>query len=524
MKKLFKKEWFILLLIFLLAFFLRGFRLTQSPPSLDWDEVAIGWNAKTIFHTRRDEFGTRLPLAFRSFGDYKSPLLIYLTAPMVGIFGLNEWAVRLPTVVIGSLTILVFYFLTKELFKKMSCKKLAVSHLAAIASLLLAISPWHLQFSRPAFEPSLALFWVVLASFLFLKALKQSWLFIPSCLSFILSLYSYHSPKIFLPLFLLFLFLIYKKKILTKDNLSSLAASLVIGVLLLYPLIKVHLGGGSARFSGTSIFYNEQEEKRAWDFNLALDLAQNYFSHFSPTFLFLGNDKNLRINIKEVGPLYLIELPFLIWGLLVLYKQRKENWAQFLLSWLFLSPIPAMIGRVAPHTIRAFNMLPALLIINSLGIMSFLTWLRKKKKDKQKTFCILFFIFYFLNFIYYFYSYHFCFSVYAAKDWQYGYKQMARYVQQQEDQVNQIIITSAYGQPHIFTYFFQQRDPMEIFWGQMVKYRFRDINWEQDQYLENVLLVGTPEQIPLKAIPGWQKIEKEIYFPDGSVAFRIIRK
>ena len=73
-KKLLPKNVIFIFLTFLLAFFLRFYRIDKSPASLDWDEVAIGWNAHTIFHARRDEFGTRLPLTFRSFGDYKSPL------------------------------------------------------------------------------------------------------------------------------------------------------------------------------------------------------------------------------------------------------------------------------------------------------------------------------------------------------------------------------------------------------------------------------------------------------------------
>ena len=103
---------------------------------------------------------------------------------------------------------------------------------------------------------------------------------------------------------------------------------------------------------------------------------------------------------------------------------------------------------------------------------------------------------------------------------------MAEYVKQREGEVEKIIITSQYGQPLIFTYFWQKRDPMEIFWGQMTKYTFRDINWEEEKLKENVLLVATPEQIPLKAVAKWEMdwIEKEILFPDGPVAFRIVKR
>jgi len=513
-KKLLFKN-FTLFFILILAFFLRFYRISKVPSSLDWDEVAIGWNANTIFHTRRDEFGTKLPLTFKSFGDYKSPLLIYLTAPVVGIFGLSEFSVRFPSAFLGSLTVLLIYFLVKELTETES--------VSLISALLLAISPWHLQFSRPAFEPNLALFFIVLGTLFFLKSFTKK-LFLPlSALSFALSLYSYHSPKIFLPLFFIGLSLIFKEHLL--KNKKYLIASIIFGAIIVFPLAKLHLvGEAGARFYGASIFYTEKEEKRPLDLKLISELGENYLSHFSPRFLFLGSDKDLRIKIKEVGPVYLIEAPFLIWGILKLFKKRKTKLSKFLFFWILVGPMPAMFGRDAPHSLRSFNMLPALIIVISFGILEFINWSKRLSKKLRLTTWSLFFLFYSLNVGFYLYSYYFRFPVYAAPAWQYGYKEMALYVKQKENEVDKIIITSSYGQPHIFVYFFQKRDSMEIFWGQMTKYMYRDINWEADKQLKNTLLVGTPEQIPLAAIPRWVKIEKEIYFPDGSVAFRIIKR
>ena len=216
-------------------------------------------------------------------------------------------------------------------------------------------------------------------------------------------------------------------------------------------------------------------------------------------------------------------MPLLVVGLLVLIKQRKSEWARVLVAWLLIGPLPATIGRDSPHTVRALNMLPALIIVLSLGLIEFMALAGRKIRNKL-TLYLLPFTIYFVFLALYFYSYHFKYPAYAAKDWQYGYQQMARYVQKREAEFDKIIVSSQYGQPHIFVYFWQKRDPLEVFWGGMSKYVYRDINWEEDQYLENVLLVGTPRQIPLAAIPKWERdrIIKEIMFPDGSVAFRII--
>lgn len=517
-KKLLVKNTVFILLILLLAFFLRFYRISQAPASLDWDEVAIGWNAHTIFHSRRDEFGTRLPLVFRSFGDYKSPFLIYLTAPFVGFFGMNEFSVRFPSAFFGSLSILVFYFLIKELFKKRKLK------IGLIASFLLAINPWHLQFSRPAFEPNSALFFILLGTWLFFKAINsRPFYLLLSSLAFVFSLYSYHSPKIFLPLFFIGLFVLYRKKLLQIKG--WLLGSILLAGILLWPLAKIHLfEQGSARLQGSSVFYTEKGEKRPMDLELGKKIVRNYLVHFSPQFLFFGNPDNPRIKMKEMGLLYWVEAPFLLFGLYLLIKQRRDKWAKFLLFWLIIGPVPAMIGRDTPHSIRAFNILPALITTIAIGVDGAFQKLRDKRKKRMKSFYYLLIGLFIFNFAYYFYTYHWKYSVATAKDWQYGYKELAHYLRDEEDKVEKIIVTSAYGQPHIFIQFWQERKVENVFWGGMKKYLYRDVNWEEDQRMENTLIVGTPEQIPLAAIPRWTKIEKEIYFPDGSVAFRIMRR
>src|SRR3989344_4133954 len=114
------KRRFLWLLILILgfAFFIRAYKVTSVPPSLSWDEVSIGYNAYSILKTGRDEHGRFLPIdTFVGYGDYKPPLAIYLTVPFVAVFGLTELAVRLPSVIAGTLAILLTYFLARELFR-----------------------------------------------------------------------------------------------------------------------------------------------------------------------------------------------------------------------------------------------------------------------------------------------------------------------------------------------------------------------------------------------------------------------
>ena len=105
-----------LLIITICAFLLRIVNY-QYPPLL-WDEASIGYNAYSLLQTGRDEYGKIFPLIFKSFGDYKPGVYIYLTIPFIAIFGLTELSVRLPSIILGSLLPILLYLLITTLNPK----------------------------------------------------------------------------------------------------------------------------------------------------------------------------------------------------------------------------------------------------------------------------------------------------------------------------------------------------------------------------------------------------------------------
>src|SRR3990172_10102 len=84
-----------------IAVFLRLFNLGKTPIALEWDEVALGYDAYSIIQTGRDQFGHFLPINFRSLDDWKPPLYVYSSIPGIFLFGLNDFTVRLPSAVFG---------------------------------------------------------------------------------------------------------------------------------------------------------------------------------------------------------------------------------------------------------------------------------------------------------------------------------------------------------------------------------------------------------------------------------------
>src|SRR5206468_1746726 len=129
----------------------------------------------SVLHTGKDEYGVSHPLAFRAFGEYKQPVYLYLDVASVALFGLTPFAVRFPSALFGSLSILFVFLLTYELFNKNKYN----NRLSLLAMLFFAISPWSIQFSRAAFEANVALCFIIAGVWLFLRGLrtKTSWNF-----------------------------------------------------------------------------------------------------------------------------------------------------------------------------------------------------------------------------------------------------------------------------------------------------------------------------------------------------------
>lgn len=475
-----------------------------------------------------------MPLAFRSFGDYKAPLFIYLMVPFIKILGLTTFALRFPSALFGSLTVLLVYFLGQELFRK----EKNATILSFLAAFFLAISPWHLQFSRVAFEPNFALFLVVQGVIFFLKGLRKnsSWLLSLGAIFLALSLYTYHSNKIFTPLLFLSLLIIYKKEV--KESKKKLFFPPLIFFTLSFIIFIIFTRTGASRMKAAGIFGRfstieeigklRQEDKSKPDWLVRIlhnrpifltDMVlKNYFTHFSSDFLFFGKKTNWRVSLPFQGQLYLSEAPFFLLGFIYLLFNLKKKNSQLILIWFFLSPLPASIADLNPHALRTLMMLPTPQIFTALGIVIFIKWLKKYPLFYRfSSYCFI--IFSFIFFIsYYFYNYYRHFPYESGLDWQEGHQEMVAFVNQYKGKTSKIIVTDYYMQPYIFFLWFGKIDPKVYQEKGLEGFEFRKIEWDKDKRLENVILVGTPEEIPEN-----EKIINKIRFSNGQTAFKIVK-
>ena len=538
-------------LIIVVGIFLRFYKLGVNPPSLDWDEASIGYNAYSISKTGADEYGNKFPLSIRSFDDYKPALYTYLDIIPVYLFGLNEFSVRFPAALFGSLTILAVYFLTKEILSGWEKKRQITVSL--VAALFFAISPWHLQFSRAAFEGQAGLFFLITGLLFFFKALKRVGYFYFSSILFLLSLYSYHSFRLLVPLLLLALLIIFWKTIFTLKKHAII--SLFILIFLSLPIWNSFFGtsaGTGARLSMVTIFSDPAVIESSTK-ELSYDKSNNnylgivlhnrrvvyflaatkgYLDHFNPDFLFIHGDGGVQHHAVNMGMLYLWDIPFILLG--IYYLLKKFNRRILVLFVLFLlSPIPAAITTGTPHPVRAIGMVLGFHVFTAAGLVFIFEKITLLKNLFVKALVIVIIsICFAFNIAYYFHQYYVHTPIEYGYFWQYGYKEAMNYAKQDESKFKNIVVTYEYDQPYIYYLFYNKIDPswyqknwdyngngtVDRFKRVIGKYTFRNINYSKDIKIRNTLLIGTPKEIPDNVKPI-----KTINFPDGKIAFKIIK-
>jgi len=476
-KKLFSKPLFLLCIIILLAAFLRFYQLATLPPSLTWDEVAWGYNAYALGIDGKDEFGKYLPYDYLlSFGDYKPPLYAYLAVVPIWIFGLTELAVRFPSALFGTLTVLVTYFLVKEVFYESKKGNKSITNrneaLPLLSALFLAISPWHIMLSRAAFEANVATFLVITGVWFFLKAMhtKAYWLILSTVL-FVLSIYTFNSTRIVAPLLFVVLVVV-NYKALWKQK-KYVIISCILGIIMLLPIVKFLISPEAKLryeevniFSDVSIVENANQET-VNDNNSTLskilhnrriaytrEYLSHYLDHFNPNFLFISGDKNIKFSTQDVGQLYLWDLPFLLIGLLYLFKRREKHW-WLIPIWLLIGIIPAAAARETPHALRIESSLPTWQILSAYGVVTFFSFFKRFKKSMVTVLALSLAVFT----IYFLFGYYTHYAKAYSAPWQYGYKNVIQYISQNHQRYDRIEIAERLERPYIYTLFYLKYDP-----------------------------------------------------------------
>ncbi len=545
-----KKELLVLIFIILLAFGLRFYRIDSVPPSLNWDEVSIGYNAYSILKTGRDEWGQLFPVHFEAYGEYKLPAQIYLSIPGILIFGLNELGVRITPVLYGSATVVVIYFLGRLIFQS------SIAGLAA--AFLLAVSPWHIQLTRASFESSLATLFITIGIWLLAKGFTEKKWLVYAMIPFALATYTYNSARVFAPFFLVVVCFLYIKKFIHLR--STVVVAFILFIVLLFPAMPYFFSSDrSSRYKLVSITDDPglvlRINENRGNSNLPSPLprlihnkvtyisfytAKNYLAHFTPQYLFVSGAPHKQHHVQNVGELYFFQVPLLLAGIWQLFKS-KNKYMRLLFAWVIIGVIPvAVTNDSIPHALRTLLVSPFYQLISGFGILSYWNWVKKmrtKTKITHLLFTVMTLIFsvgFYLN------QYFDIYPKLYSRDWQYGYKQVVEFIDKNQGRYDIIVFSRHFGEPHMFTLFFMGYDPAK-FQNNPNLNRFETHNWvrvlEFDKFYfpdlgdkgtryEDILSQNKDKRILFIGrsgdFPQDLKRLSTVNFLDGQVAFEII--
>jgi len=516
-------------------------QLGVVPRGMTVDEAAIGYNGYAVLTTRRDEWLHKLPISFRSFGDYKAPLAIYLNGFFTYSLGMELWVVRLPFAVAGVLSVVMMIKLLQRLYSLnhplSSWSGWTPATAALVGGGILVTTPWFLHYVRTGFESGLALFFLLVGIFTLTFLLdsahkKYTWVVaLITSSALVASMYTYHSAKVVAPLMALALVVIHYQAAIKRKAFFFLTAGL--SAFFLLPLvIDQLLGEGGQRFQQTTIFGKSESEA-----SILLQLLTNLAAHLDPRFLMGGLTTTLRHGDGQWGVLLPVVFGFWILGLVSFFFWRKNHgtqklwWVGFI--WTVIGLAPAVVGSEVPHSNRALLALPGFIITSLLGLEFLGTrlqyWrLNRKIKGSHgeknmilKTVIGTLFLLHLFFFVTYLHHYYTDFAQTSAPDYKEGYLEVYNFIVPYEKgtngyQTDKILFTNEYGQPYIYALFVRQTNPIYYQGGSLIKYEFTDFLHTSDLDRPHTIVVTAPaDGLPI------ERATKVIKGSDGQPRFLI---
>lgn len=525
-----KKIYLILLVIMLLGIFWRFLKLADFPVQLNHDEVTQLYDAISVAQTSKDVYGNFLPFIFHSVGDFKPPFYTYITGVFYMVFGGGELTIRLPGVLFGILLIPAVFLFTLRLFKN--------NKIALMAAFFTAVAPFEIFFSRKSFENGAGIFLMILGFssllYYFEKKVKVRYLYIAS-LFFGLAIYTYFSHAIIIPILLSVFIFIFRQDFHSRKNIIL---PVLIFLLFFIPLLILTFTNEDSRNRTQAVFVT-QDLNLVKEINLGnrikatLDFSWNrYLDQFNPMYIFGNGLDFTNQGPLGVGPLLLIQLPLVILGIIYLVRLGDFNREKkFILAWILIGMLPSGLT-FEPHSphrsIMVFTMLN---VISALGLYLLF---------KHRKLIVVLFILFIINYLYFLHMYFVNFPFEKSENIHYPFKQVALFAWSQHGSVDQIIFDPLFGETapvigtaaHYYMAYYGNFPPSkfqkEYRTGEKErevlfdKFSIRKVEWRDDQYLKNVLIIGSRWSLPIESI-NKSKVVKTFNYYNGQPAFYAVK-
>ncbi len=470
-----KKEIILISVLFFVGTLLRTVHIAQNPPSMNRDELAIGYNAYSLVKTHREEHGIGpWPLNFPSFGEYKLPGTIYLTALSVNFFGLSPLSVRLPSALVACLAIPALYLFTRELFKR--------KDISIVSTILFTFSYWHIAAARSVYEPVVALPMTLFGLYLLLLGRRKIVALPVGIILIVVSFFFYNAPLIIYPPIIFTMLVIFfsdYKKIGIK-KLGALGAFFFLSLAFVFFILSgVNSGRSQTTIFGNSVIIDEVNTYQTSLKNTQVPplmqkllinkatvytthVIKGYLSSFNPSFVFLTGDNNPWHNLQNIGlgNLSIVLLPFFIIGVfsLVTRNEKDSKTYYFLLSYLLISPLANAITVDAPITNRLSDFHTAVIMISAIGFIHLIKSIKNTRLSLiATTFACTLYILLFLRFIILY------FTLYPVTVSNFWYKEapiMISQIEEIKEVGDRIYVPPTLNLGYIYVLFYTKFDPV----------------------------------------------------------------
>jgi 4-amino-4-deoxy-L-arabinose transferase-like glycosyltransferase len=347
----------LLITIITAGFLVRITNITKNPPELFSDEIKGFISAKSMIETGKDIDG-KARIFFYNRLELYPPIYGYLTYITSLFIKSNPiLAIRIPAVIFGTASIVTIFFLSQLLFNNVKISFFII--------IFYTFTPWSIHFSRVGWEPSLLTFFLFTPIALFKLYSKENdkpILLYLSSLILGLGVYAYRSMEFYAPIFLFILIILFWKK--TNRYRQRVVISIIIFSATITPFITT---------SAKETLMHERA-KRISTFAEGINhksikiFAHNYIKHFSPNFLFISGDPNLRHG-TGTGEIYWIMLPLILIGIFTTFKNIKKNEFRLILIMLLIYPLGgSLTNDGVPHATRTLIGAPLFAILSGLGL------------------------------------------------------------------------------------------------------------------------------------------------------------
>jgi hypothetical protein len=347
--------------------FLHFWKLGSAPAGFYGDESSIAYNAYCIALTGADEYGTRYPVFFRGFDNYHDPVMVYALVPLVKTLGLKEWVARLPSAVFHLLAAVMFALLVQRY-----CRNRWIS---LASGLVFSVIPWAFPVSRTVSAGYTAMLLGMSAGWLWLlEALgrRSHGYAVAAAGAWAFAMYAHNIGRPMTAL-LLICFVVGGYRVVRARWKVALtfSAGLLVGLLPMIVWVLRRPEALTTRFQIISVFRDHPPLPV-----LLERVGARFVEYFSPGFLFLSGDSNLRHHTGRGGELFWFLAPLVLAGLYGAIRFfRRQPPYRFLLLGTLVYPVAACLTLGHLHSMRCVNGVIFWMLLAAVGAR--LLWQQK---------------------------------------------------------------------------------------------------------------------------------------------------